>query len=192
MPPPPSSCRLPSPKPTPTTVRRHGRQFIPASRATGRKPPTPTSFSLGNHQCCSSFARFVSREKLALFGMLPWMLQGKIASDLCRTLPLVNEVSPTYDANTATPTFYQDPGKTGAPLANETIILEPTSPTTHFVFKPPPHNYVDCHGNVVVEAAPEGSGGKDSDRIRLDRFQHVPGSLVCRGNLGHVKVNTCL
>lgn len=78
----------------------------------------------------------------------------------------------------------------GALLVKETIILEPTSPTTHFAFKPPPHNYVDSQGNVVVEAAPEGSGGKDNDRIRLDRFQHVPGSLVCRGSLGHVKVAT--
>ena len=72
----------------------------------------------------------------------------------------------------------------------ETIILEPTSPTTHFAFKPPPHNYVDSQGNVVVETAPEGSRAKENDRIRLDRFQHIPGSLVCRGRLGHVKVRS--
>eukprot|EP00752_Nemacystus_decipiens_P007651 g6840.t1 len=83
--------------------------------------------------------------------------------------------------------FCKDPGKTGAPPVKETIILEPTSPTTHFAFKPPPHNYVDSQGNVVVETAPEGSRVKDDGRIRLDRFQHVPGSLVCRGNLAHVK-----
>ena len=70
----------------------------------------------------------------------------------------------------------------------ETIILEPTSPTTHFAFKPPAHNYVDSQGNVVVETVPDGGRAKENDRIRLDRFQHVPGSLVCRGNLGHVKV----
>lgn len=86
------------------------------------------------------------------------------------------------------PSFLQDPGKAGAPLAKETIILEPTSPTTHFAFKPPPHNYVDSQGNVVVEAALEGNRGRDDDRMRLDRFQHVPGSRVCRGSLGHVKV----
>lgn len=94
----------------------------------------------------------------------------------------------TVTLYTAKPFLLQDPGKTGAALAKETIILEPTSPTTHFAFKPPPHNYVDSHGNVVVEAAPEGSGKKESNRIRLDRFQHVPGSLVCHGSLGHVKV----
>lgn len=69
--------------------------------------------------------------------------------------------------------------------------MEPTSPTMHFVFKPPPHNYVDSQGRVVI-AAQEGSGGNDNDRIRLDRFRHVPGSLVCRGSLGHVKVETCV
>lgn len=78
----------------------------------------------------------------------------------------------------------------GAPLTKETIILEPTSPTTHFAFSRPSHNYVDRQGDVVTDAAPEGGGdgGKGGDRMRLDRFQHVPGSLVCRGTLGHVKV----
>ncbi|CBN79756.1 conserved unknown protein [Ectocarpus siliculosus] len=81
----------------------------------------------------------------------------------------------------------EDPGKAGGHFSKETIILEPTSPTTHFVFKPPPRNCVDSEGRVVLEASSEGVRIKDDDRIRLDRFQHVPGCMVCRGSLGHVK-----
>lgn len=96
---------------------------------------------------------------------------------------------PNAKNNTTASIYLQDPGKAGGRLTKETIILEPTSPTTRFVFKPPPHNYVDSHGRVVI-AEPEGNGRNDNDRMTLDRFQHVPGSLVCRGSLDHVKVFT--
>lgn len=89
----------------------------------------------------------------------------------------------------------QDPGKTGERCKKETIILEPTSPTTHFAFKPPPHELVDIRAGVAVHAVevlPEGDEGRDDDRIRLDRFEHVPGCMVCRGSLGHVKVECTL
>ncbi|CAN0023315.1 unnamed protein product, partial [Scytosiphon promiscuus] len=82
--------------------------------------------------------------------------------------------------------FSKEPLKVGRASNEETVVLDPTSPATHFVFKPPPHSYVDGQGRVVVEAASsEGLAGKGDDRMRLDRFQHVPGCLVCLGSVGH-------
>lgn len=94
----------------------------------------------------------------------------------------------------------QDPAQTGGRLTKETIILEPTSPTTHFVFKPAARDALELKEGAAArtesaaggEEAVFGAGGKggDADEMRLDRFKHVPGCLVCRGNLGHVKVGS--
>ncbi|CAM9644454.1 unnamed protein product, partial [Laminaria digitata] len=82
--------------------------------------------------------------------------------------------------------FCKDPGKTGERCTKETIILEPTSPTTHFVFTPAPHETKLAETSRGEEA--EARGPRDDDKIRLDRFEHIPGCSVCRGSLGHVKV----
>lgn len=87
----------------------------------------------------------------------------------------------------------QDPARTGGRLTKETIILEPTSPTTHFVFKPAARDTVRTEAVAAaargaVDFGTGGGGGGDGDEMRLDRFKHVPGCVVCRGSLGHVKV----
>lgn len=87
--------------------------------------------------------------------------------------------------------------------SRETIILEPTCQTTHFSFETAPPRLASLiergrgdpgeAAEAVAVRPPEPSrparvDGGVCDKIRLDRFQHVPGSLVCFESLEHVKV----
>lgn len=105
--------------------------------------------------------------------------------------------------------LHQDASNTGERCTKETIILEPTSPVTHFIFNNSPHEDIKRQHRENQKAKKNDSPAPalrelpttaDGDRVdvvgdqwmRLDRFRHIPGCLVCRGNLGHVKVKAAI